>query len=111
MASPMADRISGHLMQQQEDAKMAKIAQLVQQGLGLLENHKAMTDPKAAVTLGTLAAKLHAMFPKQAGPPGPQGAQQMAGQIPQPPGGPQGSAQGFPPPPVPGAGGGMMMGG
>ncbi len=99
MASPLADRLAGAVMHQQQIAQGAKISEALQGGLKMLANLLRLSDPKAAAKFEKMAADLLSRFPPSAGPPQTAGGvNMMAGML--PPGG--GPTQAFPPAPVAG---------
>lgn len=104
MASPLADRMAGAIMHQQQMQQAGKIAEALQGGLKMLANLSRMSDPKTAAKFEKMAADLLSKFPPSAGAPQtPGGVGMMAGNLPA-----GGSGQAFPPMPV--AGTNMMPG-
>jgi len=68
MASPLADRIGGLLMQRQQQAVFARVAETIRNGLRLLASVKQAQDPKQAAQIERMAAQLLQMFPPIAVP-------------------------------------------
>lgn len=98
MASPLADRIGGAVQAQQQQNRMAQIAEMVRMGLRMLSSGVTTNDPRSAAKLEKFAADLLTMFTKKPVPQTPQAMRQMAGGLNMPPS----PGPGFPPPAVPG---------
>jgi hypothetical protein len=99
MASPLADRMSGLLMQRQQQAVFARVAETIRNGLKLLAQIKQATDPKQSAQIERMAAQLLQMFPPVVVPSSEGqigGLMQGAPQMPM-----QGMGSPLPPPSIP----------
>ena len=99
MASPLADRMGGLLMQRQQQAVFARVAETIRNGLKLLAQIKQGTDPKQSAQIERMAAQLLQMFPPVVVPSSEGqigGLMQGAPQMPM-----QGMGSPLPPPSIP----------
>jgi len=105
LASPLADRLIGPLMEMQQQQKMGQQGQAIRAMLKMLASQMMDKDPRAAQQLEQLAAKLITLLPQGGAPP--TTPNKMAGAAGRMPSAAMGS---FPPPAVspPGA---MPLGG
>jgi hypothetical protein len=104
IASPLADQISGPMMQQQQQAQESNLIQkVVMPILQRIAERKKSTDPKGSSELYKMISSLVKAIPPVAPPNmSPGGMTRMAGALPQPGGPPM--MGGSPPPPVGGTG-------
>lgn len=94
LASPLADRLIGPIMEMQQMQKMAKTGDMVRTVLQSMAKQIISVDPKKASDLEQLAAKLIKLLPMPGGMPSPGAMQKDLG-----PSGTAGMPQ-FPPPAV-----------
>lgn len=98
LASPIADRVAGPIMQMQRMEALTKAVGALRQGIQLIARMAVDVNPRGARELEKMAAQLLTLFPTPGRPPQSAGAvEQLTQSLPQGRGGPIGQ---MPPPAV-----------
>lgn len=84
LASPMAERYAGYILQQQQMAVEGQIVELVRRALRMLAERKRTVDPRQAAQIERMAAQLLQFFPSVS-PPTKSDVTNLASEVPRSP--------------------------